>query len=127
MSNKIPSPKSDKYDLQERTILFAEKIILFVKSLDKNDINRTFSNQLLRSGSSIGANYMEADAAESKKDFQHKISLCRKEGKESMYWARILAKANLNKQQECKIIWREAQELVFIFSAILSKSKEIKF
>jgi len=119
MPNKASSPKSKKYDLLERTAEFGEKIIDFVDSLEKNDKNRILSNQLLRSATSIGANYAEADAAESKRDFQHKVAICRKESKESMHWARMLAKANTNRRKECVSIWKEAQEYVFIFSAII--------
>jgi four helix bundle protein len=68
---------------------------------------------------------MEADAAESKKDFEHKIGISRKEAKEMMHWLRMLAKANpIIKKDECRKLWKEAQELVFIFSAIISKSRK---
>lgn len=66
---------------------------------------------------------MEADAAESKKDFRHKIALCRKESKETKHWLRMVVKANPEKRNECEQLWREAQELTLIFSSILSKSK----
>jgi len=124
MSNKASNPKPKKYDLMERTAEFGEKVIDFVDSLEKNDKNRILSNQLLRSASSIGANYAEADVAESKRDFQHKVAICRKESKESMHWARMLAKANAYKREECASIWKEAQEYVFIFSAIINNSKK---
>lgn len=68
-----------KYDLEERTAIFGEKIIEFVKTIPKNPVNNPLINQIIRSGTSIGANYMEADAAVSKKDFKHKISICKKE------------------------------------------------
>ena len=78
----------------------------------------------MRSGTSIGANYMEADAAESKKDFRHKIAICKKESKETKHWLRMIAKANPNKRDECKILWGEAQELTLIFSSILSSKNK---
>lgn len=126
MPNKAQNSKSKKYDLIERTADFGEKVINFIDSLVKNDKNRILSNQLLRSGTSIGANYMEADVAESKRDFQHKIAICRKESKETMYWARMLAKANADQREKCVSIWKEAQEFVFIFSAIIIKTKNKK-
>jgi four helix bundle protein len=91
--------------------------------LPANGINYELIKQIVRSGTIIGANYMEADAAESKKDFRHKIALCRKESKETKHWLRMVVKANPEKRNECEQLWREAQELTLIFSSILSKSK----
>jgi four helix bundle protein len=122
MSNKITNSNNKKFDLLERTSVFGEAIIDFVKTLDKNEINRPLINQAVRSGTSIGANYMEADAGESKKDFIHKLSISRKEAKETMHWLRMLARANINKKEICRNLWKECQELVFIFSAILKKT-----
>src|SRR3989344_5921772 len=70
ISNKCPNPKSLKYDLAERTAKFGEAVISFAYGLPKNDIIRPLISQIVRSGTSVGANYMEADGAESKKDFQ---------------------------------------------------------
>lgn len=109
------------YDLEERTAVFGEDIINFVKILPDNNVNRPLINQVVRSGTSIGANYMEADGAESKKDFQHKISICKKEAKETMHWLRMIAAANPDKKEECRKLWQEAHELVLIFSSILKK------
>ena len=67
-----------EYDLEERTAWFGEAIIEFVKTLSRDPLNDPLIRQVVRSGTSIGANYMEADGAESKKDFQHKISICKK-------------------------------------------------
>ncbi len=71
------------FDLEERTALFGESILKFAKLLSRDQVNNVLIDQIVRSGTSIGANYMEADAAESKKDFRHKISLCKKESKET--------------------------------------------
>jgi four helix bundle protein len=73
----------------------------------------------VRSGTSVGANYLEADAASSKKDFQHKISICRKEAKETRHWLRMIVYATPDKKEEARKLWQEAQEFVLIFSAIL--------
>ena len=76
--------KSKKdYDLEERTANFAENIIDFCKNIKRNGINRTIIIQLIKSGTSIGANYCEADGAESGKDFKHKIAISKKEAKET--------------------------------------------
>ena len=125
MSNQAQNPKPKKiYDLDERTALFGENIIEFVKILPKSFINNPLISQIVRSGTSVGANYMEADGAESKKDFRHKIAICKKESKETMHWFRMLAKANPNKAQECRKLWKEAHELNLIFMTIIRNAKE---
>ena len=113
-----------KYDLEERTAQFGESIIDFVKTLPRNPINNELISQIVRSGTSIGANYMEADAAESKRDFRHKIAICKKESKETKHWLRMIAKANPKKRDECKKLWAEAQELTLIFSSIVSSKNK---
>jgi len=124
MTNEIQS-SNDKtaFDLEERTARFGETIIDFVRTLPKDPVNIELIKQIVRSGTSIGANYMEADAAESKKDFRHKIALCKKESKETKHWLRMIAKANPEKKNECKKLWNEAQELTRIFSSILLSKK----
>ena len=122
MSNQIPKPNDKKeYNLEERTAKFGEDIIEFVSSLPNTSINRPLISQVVRSGTSIGANYMEADAANSKKDFRHKIGLCRKEAKETMHWLRMVAKANPTREDECRRFAKEAHEFVLILSSILKK------
>jgi len=123
--NKIPGKKS-QYDLIERTAKFGENIIEFACNLPKNEINRPLVNQIVRSGTSIGANYMEADASVSKKDFENKVGIARKEARETMHWLRMIAKANSNKKNECRQLHKEAQELVWIFSSIINNSKKKK-
>ncbi len=125
MSNQAQNPNDKKkYDLEERTAQFGEAIIEFVKTLPKDPINSSLMSQIVRSGTSIGANYMEADGAESKKDFRHKISICKKESKETKHWLRMIAKANPNRRDECQKLLREAQELTLIFSSILLPKKK---
>ena len=116
--------KNIKYDLEERTAVFGERIIDFVKALPKNTINIELIKQIIRSATSIGANYVEADGAESKKDFRHKIAICKKESKETKHWLRMIARANPSKKDECKELWNEAQEFTLIFSSILSLKKK---
>ena len=112
-----------KFDLEERTAKFGEEIIRFARTLEKNDINRPLINQIIRSATSIGANYMEANGASSKKDFKNKICICKKEAKETKHWLRMLATANPEKSGICRKLWQEAQELTLIFSKIIISSK----
>lgn len=124
MSNQIQSSKTEKiYNLAERTAKFGEDVIEFAKNLRHDLINTILIGQIVRSGTSIGANYMEADGAESKKDFNHKISICKKESKETMHWFRMLAKANPVRKDECQNFWQEAHELSLIFSAIIRSKR----
>ena len=111
------------YDLEERTAVFGERIIDFVKTLPDNIVNRELIRQLVKAGTSVGANYNEADGAESKKDFRHKIAICRKESKESKFWLRMIARANPDRMDDCRELWTEAQELTLIFSSIISPKK----
>jgi four helix bundle protein len=100
MTNQIPNPNvKRKYDLEERTAIFGEAVIDFAKGLPNTTVNRPLLSQIVRSGTSVGANYMEADAASTKKDFRHKISICKKEAKETMHWLRMIAKANPDKSR----------------------------
>ena len=112
------------FDLEERTAVFGETVIDFVKELPHDRINDVLARQIIRSGTSIGANYMEADGASTKKDFRHKLSICRKEAKETKHWLRMIAKANPDNKDTCKKLWLEAQELTLIFSAILKSSND---
>src|SRR3954463_10198639 len=85
--------KAINYDLEERTARFGEAVIEFCLGLDSNAVVSPLASQLVRSGTSIGANYCEADDAESKRDFRHKIGISRKEARETKYWLRMIAKA----------------------------------
>jgi len=123
MTNKVQNPNDKKYNLVERTAVFGEDVIDFLKKLEKNEITRSLISQSIRSATSVGANYMEADCAESKKDFRHKIGICKKESKETMHWMRMIARAT-GKEVECRILWKEAQELTFIFAKIINNSAE---
>jgi len=120
MSNQAQnSNDKKKYDLEERTAQFGEAIIELVKTFPKDPINSPLISQIVRAGTSIGANYMEADGAQSRKDFRHKMSICKKESKETKHWLRMIAKANPDRRDECQKLLKEAQELSLIFSSIL--------
>ena len=124
MSNQAQnSNDKKKYDLEERTAQFGEAIIEPVKTFPKDPINSPLISQIVRAGTSIGANYMEADGAQSRKDFRHKISICKKESKETKHWLRMIAKANPSRRDECQKLLKEAQELSLIFSSILLPKK----
>lgn len=112
---------SKKYDLEERTAIFGENIINFCKAIRRDIVNGVIINQLIRSGTSIGANYMEANGASSKKDFRNKIFICKKEAQETKHWLRMSLKCVTDKEVEIGKLWQEAQELTLIFQAIASK------
>jgi four helix bundle protein len=124
----MPRYKKSKdriYDLEERTAKFGEDIIEYAKKLPKNVITIPIIGQLIDAGTSVGANYVEAGCAESKKDFEHKIGICKKESKESKHWLRMSAKAAPEHKQEARKLWREANELNLIFVTIVKNSKKI--
>jgi four helix bundle protein len=112
------SEEKEKFDLQERTAKYGEAVIEFARSLPYDRITDELERQIIRSATSIGANYMEANGATSKKDFKFKIDLCKKESKETKPWLRMIAKANSNFSDTCRTLWQEAHELALIFSSI---------
>jgi four helix bundle protein len=93
-------------------------VIAFVRRIKADPVTSSLIDQLVRSGTSVGANYCEADDAESKKDFRHKISICLKEIKETKHWLRMLAAAAPELKEEARVLWQEAKELTLIFAAI---------
>ncbi len=111
------------YDLEERTAKFGENIIDFAKRVPKNEITRPLIVQLVKSGTSVGSNYCEADCAESRKDFEHKIGISKKEAKESKHWLRMIVKAVPDTWKEALELWKEANELQLIFISIVKKSR----
>ncbi len=114
-SNKI-------YDLEERTALFAERVRNFCLKLPKNPANAEYIPQLIRAGSSPGANYIEANESIGDKDFKMKIKTCRRESKESSYWLRlIITDGSIEQENERNYLRQEAKEFILIFTAILKK------
>ena len=109
------------YDLEDRTALFGEACIRFARSLRRDEITRPLVTQLIRSSTSVGANYCEADDAESHKDFRHKIGICKKEARESKHWLRMIATACPDKRDEAASLSKEAKELNLIFASIRLK------
>ncbi|MEI8343454.1 MAG: four helix bundle protein [Candidatus Moraniibacteriota bacterium] len=112
------------YDLEKRTIKLSEEIIAFLRGIKRDNINLPLISQLVRSATSVGANYFEANGASSKKDFRNKIYICKKESKESAYWIQLIAKANPDKEDECRKLWKEAHELTLIFSKIAATASK---
>lgn len=109
-----------QYDLEERTAKFGENVIRFCKDLAQNTISRPLIDQLVRSATSIGANYMEANGASSKTDFRNKIFICKKESQETKHWLRMLSVCFPDDKDQLRILWNEAQELTMIFQKITS-------
>ena len=116
----IDNQKTDNYDLEERTAKFSEDVIDFVKSVNRNSLNDSILRQLIRSATSVGANYCEANNASSKQDFRNKIYICKKEINETKYWFRMLVKTNPELKDKAKELWQEAQELNLIFQKIVN-------
>jgi len=115
---------SKQYDLEERTLKFAKRVRVFVKQLNKTIANMEDGKQLVKASGSVGANYIEANEALSKKDFVMRIKICRKEAKESRYWLKLIdTGGSAELEQERKELQDEANELTHIFGSIVTKSK----
>jgi four helix bundle protein len=113
-----------EYDLEERTFVFAKNVRAFVKKLKKTIANIEDGKQLIKSSGSVGANYIEANEALSKKDFIMRIKICRKEAKESRYWLKLIDIEDENEQEKVrKELEKESTELMNIFGSILRKSE----
>jgi len=112
-----------QYDLEARTKEFAKNMIEFIARIKIVDINRNIISQLLRSATSVGANYCEANAASSKSDFRNKIFICRKEIQETKYWIELLAKVQPLEKEQLRKFWQEAHELTLIFNRISTSLK----
>jgi len=127
MTNDQSNPNSQnpkqKYDLEERTAKFSENIIDFCRKLPQDTVTRPIISQLVRAGTSIGANYCEADEASSKKDFLNKIAIAKKEAKETKYWLRMVSHTLPEFREKALILWEETRELNLIFAAIIRKSR----
>jgi len=116
----------NKHDLEERTAKFDENLIDLCKSIKPNLINTPLITQLVRSATSIGANYTEANNASSRKDFTNKIFISKKEAQETKYWLRMLSKAinDVEISEKLRILWKECQELTMIFQKITNSLRD---
>jgi len=117
--NKIT--KAEK--LEKRLLKFASNVLKLVKSLPKTPENRIYGSQVIRSSSSIGANFAEATCAHTKKDFTHDINKSRKEAKETIYWIRLISKANPPFREKIRKLSTEALEIFKIFSSAVKTAK----
>ncbi len=114
--------KNKPYDLEERTFLFAKHSMGYFKALPRTLPNIEIGRQGVRSSGSVGANFIEANEALSRKDFILRIKICRKEAKETIYWLR-LSEPSETQEREQKYLINEATELMKIFGSIIEKSK----
>jgi len=124
MTNQPTERKT--YDLTERTASFGEAIIRFAKTIPRNPVTISLITQLVRSGTSVGANYNEADEAVSKRDFRNKIGICNKEAKETKHWLRMIVSASPELTEEARPLWAEAKELHLIFAKIFRSTNSPK-
>jgi four helix bundle protein len=122
MNGENDKPAKPKFDLEERTAVFGETIVRFARKIPNNPVTIPLISQIVRSGTSVGANYCEADDAVSKKDFKKKFGTCRKESRETKLWLRMIAAAAPEFKTEARELWQEAKELHLIFAAIWRKS-----
>ncbi len=116
-------PTDSKYDLEERLAKFAERMIDLMRKLSQDAVNSRLISQIVASSGSAGANYSEANEAESKKDFIHKVGIVKKELKETKHWLRLLARANPDFKDDFRKLWQENHELLLIFSKIIKSCK----
>jgi four helix bundle protein len=106
------------YDLAERTARFGEAVIDFANTISRTAVTRRLIEQLVGCGTSVGANYCEADDAVSKKEFRLRCGTCKKEARETKYFLRIIVRAVPELKSQARPLWQEAKELHLIFAKI---------
>ena len=111
-----------EYNLELRLGNFSKKLLSFLRTIKQDNINAPIINQLVRSSTSIGANYCEADDAESRKDYIHKVGIAKKEARETAYWLKMIVVAEPKLKEEAMKIYQEAKELNLIMNAIVRKA-----
>jgi four helix bundle protein len=111
------------YQLEERTFRFAKDTLLLCKSLKQDSISSPLISQIVRSCTSIGANYQEANGASSRKDFQNKIYICKKESQETKHWLKLLKVLYPERSVELLTLYDECQQFVMIFQKITTTMK----
>lgn len=121
-NDQLFNERMTRYDLEERTEKFARNVRIFINKVDKKFHNLEDLKQILRSSGSIGANYIVANEALSKKDFLYRIRICRKEIKETRYWSRLVPE-NVKGVEERRLeLLNESNELLKIFSKIVNST-----
>ena len=113
----------DKKELEKRTKKFALEVIRFVADLPKNKITDVMGYQFLKAGTSIGANYREANRAQSRQDFIHKIAIVEKEASETQYWLELFDASNIGDPESLSWLLTESGELLAIFTSIGKTTK----
>jgi len=113
-----------RYDLEERTTAFAKKIIDFAYTIPITPVTKSIIDQLVRAGTSIGANYREANEGSSRKDFLNKIRISKKETNETLHWLGLVAHAVVEKHGQSMVLWAEAHEFLLIFGKIIRSTTE---
>ena len=107
-----------RFDLADRTTRFGEEIIAFARQIPVSPVTGRLIDQLVGAGTSVGANYCEADDAVSKRDFRHKISLCKREARECCFFIQMVVKAEPHLRVKALPLWQESRELHLIFARI---------
>lgn len=113
----------DKHELEQRTKQFALRILAFVATFPPTRACAVIEYQLVKAGTSVGANYREANRAESRADFIHKIAIVEKEASESSYWLELCDEADLGNIEQRNWLLKEARELLAIFTSIGRSTK----
>jgi four helix bundle protein len=121
MTNPQGSARQPAFDLEERTGRFGESVIAFAKQVPVNVITTPLISQLVRAGTSVGANYCEADEAESGKEFVYRIGVCKRESRETGHQIRTIVAAEPALRDSGRPLWQEARELTLIFAAIIRR------
>ena len=111
-------------DLLPRTLLLARKVITFYASLQKSTVAQVLGKQLLRSGTSVGANYREANQGRSRAEFLAKMGDCLKELSETDYWLELLSAEDFGDKSYCEDLLQETRELIAIFTSIIKNTKQ---
>lgn len=125
--NSTKSQVSAELKITDRSFIFATRVVKLCRFLETQDqVSRTLANQLLRSGTSIGANVEEAQAGQSKADFVAKMSIARKEARETHYWLRLLKESEIIPESQLSEIIQEADEIIRILTAIV-KTSQMRF
>lgn len=124
MNNTSGNNVARKFDLEERTARFGEDIVRFGKKVPLHPVTNRLISQLIGAGTSVGANYCEADDAESKNDFRHKIGICKKESRETKHFLRMITVACPELKEEALRLWQEGKELNLIFNKIYRSVKD---
>ena len=123
LAKRMAGEAEAPYDLRERAFQFAVMVVEFAESLPSGVISRELGRQLVRSGTSIGANFEEGDVAESARDRAHKFSIARKEARESRYWCRVIGETAVGDPDAAAYLADEALQLVRILSKMIQGAK----